>query len=279
MPPMKRSNKTAKTSTAISATKKSPAESRKARTTKGALMDQSPPEEKPGQPAQPEQPAKPKVDFGFSSKLVDDPAKPPALTMISGIRGESTEAEHTRIYLTPDLSSHVEIPNDAIKHSQKISDDPFDTEYLWIARDAKVISQQTQGEAMFPTQTIPQTIPPACPGVTPAGTGPTVQLTPPIILSHPPNCPTVFPLCHPSLPPLCHPTYPPICPPPTFPPHCHPSLPPICHPTLPIICFHTQTAVCPPTIHPTTIQPTPPEAAAGAAAQPGAAPQAIQPTP
>ncbi|MGA7235839.1 MAG: hypothetical protein WBY44_09175, partial [Bryobacteraceae bacterium] len=141
-------------------------------------MEQSPPEEKPDQPEkpgepekseQPEKPAKPKVDYGFSSKLVDDPSKPPALTMITGIRGESTEPEHTRVYLTPDLSSYVEIPDEAIKHSQKVSNDPFDTEYLWISRDAKVASQQTQGEAMFPTQTMPQTLPPLCPGVTPAG--------------------------------------------------------------------------------------------------------------
>ncbi|HVB68853.1 MAG TPA: hypothetical protein VNE67_13465, partial [Acetobacteraceae bacterium] len=52
----------------------------------------------------------------FIHDIVKDPAHVPDVMRLCGYVGASSEAHHERLYLTPDLSSYVEIPTDAILH-------------------------------------------------------------------------------------------------------------------------------------------------------------------
>jgi len=222
----------------------------------------------------PEQKGKPK-EADFISKVVKDPQAPPNTILLEGYVGTSSETGYTRLYFDPQLSSYVEIPNEAILHTQEIPKEqsPLGASYIWIQRDAELIHGKAtpdrvkakffegpiaQGQAggaqagaippltLVPGchPTLPQichpTLPPVCHPTLPPVCHPTV----------PPMChPTLPPVCHPTLPPVCHPTLPPVCHP-TFPPLCHPTLPPVCHPTVPPVCHPTLPPLCHPTLPP-----------------------------
>ncbi len=67
--------------------------------------------------------------------LNPDPTKPPtrALKLI-GLPGESPSADTTRLWLDADLTSYVDIPNEAILYSSELPDDAGTI--LWVAADA-----------------------------------------------------------------------------------------------------------------------------------------------
>ena len=123
---------------------------------------------------------------------------------------------------------------------------------------------------MFPTQTLPQTMPPLCPGVTPAGPAPPARTNhsthddgAALASAALPNRVSAVPATYVSA----------AVPAATFPPLCHPTLPPYPPPAsadATRVCFHTQTAVClptiPQTIHLTVQTGTPVEAQQAAAA-------------
>ena len=82
---------------------------------------------------------KPPAGADFVAKIVKDPKNPPATLMLTGFLGASSEDGHTRLYFDPNLSSYVEIPNDAILHTQEsASDDGLGAAHVWITRDAQL---------------------------------------------------------------------------------------------------------------------------------------------
>src|SRR5262245_2376386 len=54
----------------------------------------------------------------FVGKVVKDPKKHVAALLLSGFLGPSSEKDHTRLYFDAQLSQYVEIPDQAILHSE-----------------------------------------------------------------------------------------------------------------------------------------------------------------
>jgi hypothetical protein len=79
-----------------------------------------------------------KDNGSFVDAIVKDPANPPRLKLLAGYVGKSATAGHVRIYTTPELSEHIEVPEGSILHSQDVPDDHFGAKYLWIQRDADI---------------------------------------------------------------------------------------------------------------------------------------------
>lgn len=177
----------------------------------------------------------------FVAKIVKDPKQPPDTVMLTGYVGASSEEGHTRLYFDPNLSSYVEIPNDAILHSQEVAAEQggLAATHLWIKRDAELIygpagSQRPRGKflegpimqggaggaaaagGLHPTL-LPPCPTPHVPCVTQHCTLPAQCLPTPHL-----PCPTL--IC--TAPPQCLPTLHVPCP--THPPHCIPSVNLIC---------------------------------------------------
>lgn len=78
----------------------------------------------------------------FVSKIVKDPKQPPNTILLRGYLGASSDEGYTRLYLDPQLSDYVEIPDDAILNTQDIpssDQSPLGGTYVWIQRDAEVL--------------------------------------------------------------------------------------------------------------------------------------------
>src|SRR5262245_21208502 len=77
----------------------------------------------------------------FVGKIVKDPKKHVATLLLTGFLGQSSEKEHTRLYFDAQLSQYVEIPDQAILHSEPIPNEqsPLGGVYLWIDRDAQLL--------------------------------------------------------------------------------------------------------------------------------------------
>jgi hypothetical protein len=95
----------------------------------------------------------PAASADFVAKIVKDPKQPPDTLVLTGYLGTSSEEGHTRLYFDKSLSSYVEIPNDAILHTQDIVADQggLGGTYVWIKRDAELIygpagSQRPRGK-------------------------------------------------------------------------------------------------------------------------------------
>src|SRR5215510_12858125 len=56
------------------------------------------------------------VQQSFVAKVVQDPMRVPAAWLLPGYLGESSEQDHTRLYLVANLAYWIEIPNEAIFH-------------------------------------------------------------------------------------------------------------------------------------------------------------------
>jgi hypothetical protein len=76
----------------------------------------------------------------FADRLVTDPKNPPELTMLQGWLGASSEDKHRRLYLDPELSQSLEIPEDAIVHTQDIPREvnPLGGSWVWTKADAAI---------------------------------------------------------------------------------------------------------------------------------------------
>lgn len=171
--------------------------------------------------------------------LVPDPSQPPErTTKLFGYPGKSPDAKSTRLWLDLDLSSYVDVPNDAIRYSKTLPDDAGTI--LWVVADASlqygsVTSHQTQADFLsggIATAYLG--------GAGPAAPGPLPTLSP---CSCPPP-PTRLPVCASDFAPCGFTHYPP-CPPsiPIF--HCPPSVPVYhCPPSVPIFQCPTHTVIC-----------------------------------
>jgi hypothetical protein len=76
----------------------------------------------------------------FVSKVVADPAAPPAVNVYSGYPGPSAREGYTRLYYTPDLSVWLEIPSDSIVHSRDMAPerDMLGAVLMWVRQDAQI---------------------------------------------------------------------------------------------------------------------------------------------
>src|SRR5947209_338288 len=77
----------------------------------------------------------------FISKVVPDPAKPGETLLLTGFLGPSSEPNHTRIYEDATLENYVDVPDDAILHTEPLPKDlsPLGGSYVWIKKDAEVL--------------------------------------------------------------------------------------------------------------------------------------------
>jgi hypothetical protein len=193
----------------------------------------------------------------FVNRIVKDPLQPPDAIVLSGYLGSSSEPGHTRVYFDLQLSSFVEIPDDAILHVEETAtgDSPLGVSYVWIKRDATLVHGRPGpervrakflegpiaqmgagmgGEAVGAPM-LPLTVGPPCGGTYLAALCPThlpaCGPTPLIHCATPghPQCPTFLctqlPACGPTpLQPCATPGHP-VCPTPvcTHPPGCGPT--------------------------------------------------------
>jgi hypothetical protein len=75
--------------------------------------------------------------------LVPDPGEPPQrTTRLFGYPGPSTDSNATRLYLDQDLSTYVDVPNDAIRHSQTLENDQGT--HVWVDPAAPLKFSTTQ---------------------------------------------------------------------------------------------------------------------------------------
>lgn len=77
----------------------------------------------------------------FVGRIVRDPNDPPDVQLLSGFLGASSEEGHVRLYLDEELRNYVEIPLDAIRHTQEIPPEqsPLGGLLVWIDRKAEVL--------------------------------------------------------------------------------------------------------------------------------------------
>src|SRR5580692_7658659 len=88
--------------------------------------------------------AKKLVPAKFVSEVIKDPKAPADASLLFGYPGESSEAGQTRLYFDPQLRSYVDLPDDAILHSQDATSaaSPLGGSYVWIRSDAQVTYSQ-----------------------------------------------------------------------------------------------------------------------------------------
>lgn len=78
---------------------------------------------------------------GFVGKIVTDPAKVPAIWLLSGYLGDSSDPGRKRLYLTPDLSYWLEVPTDAILHTEPTTgpSNLLGATLVWVRQDAQLV--------------------------------------------------------------------------------------------------------------------------------------------
>ncbi len=74
-------------------------------------------------------------------RIVGDPAKPADTIWLTGFLGSSSEDGHTRVYSDPSFESYVDVPTDAIIHTEPLPKDqsPLGGSYVWLKKDAEVL--------------------------------------------------------------------------------------------------------------------------------------------
>lgn len=193
----------------------------------------------------------------FVTKVVKDPKQPPDTILLTGYVGESSEEGHSRIYFDPQLTQYVEVPHDAVLHTQPIpkENSSLGGYHIWIKRDAELIHGKVGPErtkarffegpigaqaAAAHGAGIPVTALPPCHPLTAA----TACVCP--ITINPLHCPTHSPELCPTHAPLLCPTHIPLhCP--THQPGvvCPPSPPPLLCPHTPLHGCPTPPVLCP----------------------------------
>ena len=74
----------------------------------------------------------------FIRQIVSDPKNVPDVMLLNGYLGASSEEGCERLYLSPDLTNYVEIPNTAILHRASLpkEQDAHGGVTLWVKKDA-----------------------------------------------------------------------------------------------------------------------------------------------
>jgi hypothetical protein len=153
----------------------------------------------------------------FVRRIVTDPKNVPDVMRLYGYPGASSEENHDRLYLNPDLSQYVEVPRHAILHRMAVptEQDPNGAVVVWVRRDAALIYKSAPA-----AQALAQYFAGAIAGATAAGAAaaPRVALTHPVLCWPTrigPACPDTVQLpCTPACPypseictPACTPRY------------------------------------------------------------------------
>ena len=97
---------------------------------------------------------KPPAQDELINNLVSDPSQTPDTKVLVGFLGKSNRAGYLRLYLTPELNSHVEIAQDDLLHSQSLAtaENPLGGTMVWVRSDADLIytrSEKRQAQADF----------------------------------------------------------------------------------------------------------------------------------
>jgi hypothetical protein len=189
---------------------------------------------------------------GFVRHIVQDPKNVPDVMLLYGYPGASSEEGHERLYLSPDLSAYVEVPNGSILHRAEAAkeQDPHGGVTLWVKKDAALKyrmapAQEAAQKAMAwyfagalqggggqagPQAALPQTLPYALcpPGTLPDGC--------PVSVAHP-ACLTRHATCGVTCVATCHATCPPRA-------TCGATCVATCHATCAQTCVATCAATC-----------------------------------
>jgi hypothetical protein len=85
----------------------------------------------------------------FVRRIVTDPKNVPDVMRLYGYLGASSEENHDRLYLNPDLSTYIEVPTDAIVHRMAVptEQDLHGAAVLWVRRDAALKSKMAPAAA------------------------------------------------------------------------------------------------------------------------------------
>ena len=85
----------------------------------------------------------------FVRRIVADPKNVPDVMLLYGYPGASSEEGHERLYLSPDLSNYVEVPEKAILHRAQSAkeQDPQGGVTLWVTKDAKLSYKMAPAQA------------------------------------------------------------------------------------------------------------------------------------
>lgn len=93
----------------------------------------------------------PETEDELVQKLVPAPAGEADALFLVGFLGKSSQADHTRLYLNPELSEYVEFRSDAVRHVQSLAgpESPLGGSAVWVDRRAslyfrKVVSREVQ---------------------------------------------------------------------------------------------------------------------------------------
>jgi hypothetical protein len=83
-------------------------------------------------------PQSPGGNDNFIRRIVTDPKNVPDVMLLTGYLGASSEEDHERLYLSPDLSNYVEIPKAAILHQAPLpkEQDAHGGVTVWVKKDA-----------------------------------------------------------------------------------------------------------------------------------------------
>jgi hypothetical protein len=77
--------------------------------------------------------------------LASDPSKPPGrATKLFGLPGPATDADSTRLWLDDGLTTYVDVPSDAILHSQTLENDRGTV--LWVDSTATLTYSSTRSQ-------------------------------------------------------------------------------------------------------------------------------------
>jgi hypothetical protein len=78
-------------------------------------------------------------DDNWVDRLVEDPANPPQLQVLTGYRGRSAQEGQTRLYFDPELTGWVDIPDDAILLTRETPDENgLGRTLVWTRLDAQI---------------------------------------------------------------------------------------------------------------------------------------------
>ncbi len=77
-------------------------------------------------------------------KIAPDPFNPPNALIFAGFLGKSSESNHARLYLGPDLSDYLEIPHEDILHFRPALGTALYAWYVWVKADAELVHVSTR---------------------------------------------------------------------------------------------------------------------------------------
>src|ERR687884_1832240 len=84
-------------------------------------------------------PARLPAPAAFVASLAADPKEVPEMVVLTGYLGAAPEENNARLYLSPDLSFHVELAREDVLYVQPVppSQDPLGAVQVWVRKGAQ----------------------------------------------------------------------------------------------------------------------------------------------